>query len=536
MAFTRKSAKDTARRVLADSANAKQRFGFGGDPGSVIGDNSPKHSDLWFLEFTSVSNESANNLEKIGVLAKAVSPISIQTSSMPVDQYGKRVYMPTRVDFPEVSITMYDDIGGKMFDLCANIYSKFFHNNSSAPTGMNAEEVLTGVGHHGRKLPESKHNYYHQHFEKLTIYHFFGNLDNYDDQEIASGSRTGSPIPKNAGTGTLQKIEIVNPLVTSMQFSGSDYSATELRTVDLSLQPENIVIGKPEEVAFPHWMTLGMNYMMDTLVPLDNKTGKFEAYPAKGDYIAEFFDNNLSEGEVKEKEERRKEQDAQDTQRKLQELMKLYNANLKTVEGIDNFYLYGNEEGNEEARAALKERIGVINAAQANRYTKEPTKTYVDDFNKRDEGTIKSTYLNPDVPSFGEIGSSNPPINKYPPAFNTNIDDAMVQELVGSFFGQRDFNVNNVFNLKQQLRTVANSINTNITNGVSNALGNALKIDGASVIDGAMRPVKRPAPPTGTTEKAFRDFPLEENVNLINTGNHSGVSKVIKTWNGSGPE
>ena len=35
-------------------------------------------------------------------------------------------------------------------------------------------------------------------------------------------------------------------------------------------------------------------------------------------------------------------------------------------------------------------------------------------------------------------------------------------------------NVNNVFNLKQQLRTVANSINTNITNGVSNALGNAL--------------------------------------------------------------
>ena len=536
MASTRKSSGDTARRILADSANAKQRFGFHVPPGFVIGDNSPKHSDLWFLEFTSVSNESANNLEKIGVLAKAVSPISIQTSSMPVDQYGKRVYMPTRVDFPEVSITMYDDIGGKMFDLCANIYSKFFHNNSSAPTGMNAEEVLTGVGHHGRKIPEGKHNYYHQHFEKLTIYHFFGNLDNYDDQEIASGSRSGSSIPKNAGTGTLQKIEIVNPLVTSMQFSGSDYSATELRTVDLSLQPENIVIGKPEEVAFPHWMTLGMNYMMDTLVPLDNKTGKFEAYPAKGDYISEFHDNNLSEGEVKEKEERRKEQDAQDTQRKLQELMKLYNANLKTVEGIDNFYLYGNEEGNEEARAALKERIGVINAAQANRYTKEPTKTYVDDFNKRDEGTIKSTYLNPDVPSFGEIGSSNPPINKYPPAFNTNIDDAMVQELVGSFFGQRDFNVNNVFNLKQQLRTVANSINTNITNGVSNALGNALKIDGASVIDGAMRPVKRPAPPTGTTEKAFRDFPLEENVNLINTGNHSGVSKVIKTWNGSGPE
>ena len=82
---------------------------------------------------------------------------------------------------------------------------------------------------------------------------------------------------------------------------------------------------------------------------------------------------------------------------------------------------------------------------------------------------------------------------------------------------------------KQQLRTAANSIHTNITNGVSTVLlVMLLNIDGASVIDGATRPVKRPAPPTGTTEKAFRDFPLEENVNLINTGNHSGVSKVIK--------
>ena len=195
MASTRKSAKNTARRVLADSANAKQRFGFGGDPGSVIGDNSPKHSDLWYIEFNTVTDGSFNNTQGISALAKAVSPISIQMSSMPVDQYGKRVHVPTRVDFPEVNITMYDDIGGKMFDLCANIYSKFFHNNSSAPTGMNAEEVLTGVGHHGRKLPESKHNYYHQHFEKLTIYHFFGNLDG-PGLGAPPGSRSGSSIQK----------------------------------------------------------------------------------------------------------------------------------------------------------------------------------------------------------------------------------------------------------------------------------------------------------------------------------------------------
>ena len=52
---------------------------------------------------------------------------------------------------------------------------------------------------------------------------------------------------------------------------------------------------------------------------------------------------------------------------------------------------------------------------------------------KEMKATFKSTYLNPDVPSFGEIGASNPPIDKYPPAFNTNLDDAMVQELVGFF-------------------------------------------------------------------------------------------------------
>ena len=41
MSFKRKSAKDTARRVLADSANAKHRFGFSGEHGSSIIQNAP---------------------------------------------------------------------------------------------------------------------------------------------------------------------------------------------------------------------------------------------------------------------------------------------------------------------------------------------------------------------------------------------------------------------------------------------------------------------------------------------------------------
>jgi hypothetical protein len=533
-------------RILYDSANAKWRFGYEPAHGYKLGDNAPKNSDLWFLEYTTVTNDAKNDLSNVSVLAKSVSPISIQTSSMPVDQYGKRVYIPTRVDFPEVALTMYDDISGKMFDFVEHIYSKFFMNNDAGAqiSGANAESVLTEVGRHGRKIPDGKHNYYHQHFEKITIYHFFGNLEQTVDSDFVMIAGKRFPTSHNKGQGTLQKIELINPLVTSIQFSGSDYSTTELRTVDLSLQPENIIMGKPDEVHFPAWMTWGMSYMMDTLAPLDNKR-RFETYPATGDPEQYLFDNNLSPEDLKKQQARKEEQDSKDTQRKLQELSKLYNAGLKTVGDMDEFYMFQSEEGNEAMRTALANRIGVINAAQANKWTKQPQKTFVDDFNKRGESTFESTYLNPDVPSFGEIGSSNPPINKYTP-YEASIDDSMVQELVGAAFGRRDFNLNNIVgnaitgNLKDTMRGIANNALANnalfsTANSAINSIANGLKIDGSSLTESPTRPIKRPLM-TGTTEKAFRDFPLEENVNLINTGNHSGISKVIKTWNGSGPE
>ena len=526
--FTR-HAKWGKWRILADSANAKHRFGFAGAPMSPVTQNLPKPSDLWFMEFTTVTDGSKNNLEQIGVLANAVSPISIQTSSMPVDQYGKRVYIPTRVDFPEVALTMYDDISGKMFDLCSGIYSKFFKNNEQEVTGANAEQTLTGVGNHGRKFPEGKHDYYHQNFEKITIYHFFGNLE--------SAPANLSHLSENHGKGTLQKIELINPLVTSMQFSGSDYSATELRTVDLSLQPENVIIGKVEEdISFPDWMTWGMHYMMNTLTPM-SQTTKFDPYPAKGDPAQYLLDNNkqssleTAEGREKhikaqlESDELMKEMaDEADTMNKISELATLYNAKIKD----------GEKYSDGKLEKALADRIGVINAAQANRFTKEPQKSYIDDFNARDESTFSNTYKNPDIPSFGEIGSSNPPRNQYPKIndFNTNLNDSLVQELVGSFFGQRDFNVNNIFNLKQQLKNAANSIQS----GIGGAISNGLNIDGQSLYDGVMQPPKRPPMETVITEKAYSAYQLEDNAVILNTGNHTGVSKMIKTYNGQGPE
>jgi hypothetical protein len=274
---------------------------------------------------------------------------------------------------------------------------------------------------------------------------------------------------------------------------------------------------------------------MDTLAPLDSKR-RFETYPETGSLEQSSLNSALSPEDLKKQQARKEEQDTKDTQRKLQELSKLYNAGLKTVGDMDEFYMFQSEEGNEAMRTALADRIGVVNAAQANKWTKEPQKTFVDDFNKRGESTFNSTYLNPDVPSFGEIGASNPPIDKYTP-YQAGIDDSVVQELVGAAFGRRDFNLDNIVsnavvgNLKDTMRGIANNALTNnalfsTANSAINSVANGLKIDGSSLTQSPTSPIKKLLM-TGTTEKAFK-IPSSENVNLINTGNHSGISRVIK--------
>ena len=455
MSFKRKSAKDTARRVLADSANAKHRFGFAGEHGSPITESTPKLSDLYFIEFKAVSDDTASNVTELSALAKAVSPISISTSTMPIDQYGKRVYVPTRVDFPEVSLTMYDTVDGKMFDFAQNIYSKFFKNQDAKVTGANSEEVLTSAHKHGRKIPENKHSYYHQHFEKITVYHFFGNLD-----------RAGPPdnISQNAGKGSLQKIELINPLVTNITFSPSDYSVTDLRTTDFTVQPENIIIGNVDDsITFPSWMTLGMDYMLDELSPqLKRRPGNL--YPDKfaegprGEYSRfksvsrtdgnENYEDSLGNerrnifGDKTKKRDNRREQaesltdplrienqEYNDTNRKLNELMRLYNAQIQNP----------NEQGNEALAMALKSQIGTIDAARQSRF-----KRGKEAGGNKFQTEYEAVYTNPDIPTFGGIGDSNPPSIFNIPKYSTDIGDAMIRELVGSFFGNRKFDANNI--------------------------------------------------------------------------------------------
>ena len=509
MAEDRKSAKKTTRRILADSANAKHRFGFAGDHGTAI-TSAPKLSDLWFIEFKTVSGLAFDKgvTVDISALAKSVSHISLMTSSQPIDQYGKRIYVPTRVDFPEVTIQMYDTVDGKMFDVSRDIYSKFFKNQDAKVTSANAEEVLTSPHLHGRKIPDEKHNYYHQHFEKITIYHFFGNLDG---PSLTGGPRVSTP--QNAGHGTIQKIELINPLVTNLTFSSSDYSISELRTVDMTIQPENIRIEKAEKVNFPAWMSTGMDYLLDELVSL--KQPGTSAYPGDLEAVLDDYDtvNNfkgLSETDdrnqdpfkdkwatqnnydkwspasgktnpghmTKEMEargidyEKRERQDALDDKRKLQELMQLYKIKVENP----------NEQGIEALEAALKNNIGVLNAARLKKFNVSGGTSRFDegwDFSK------VTSDKNPVIPGFGDLGNSNPPINSLPSY--SDFGSSMISELVSSFFGNRSFNINNTNSLFGALSNLGSTSSkhisgSKITDGITTSR-TSIKPESAVIIE-----------------------------------------------------
>jgi len=520
---TEKSKATSARRILADSANAKHRFGFQGEHGSPLtqaGDNTaPKLSDLYFIEFKTVSGLAFDKgiTVDISALAKSVSHISLVTSAMPIDQYGKRIYVPTRVDFPEVTLQMYDTVDGKMFDFSREIYSKFFKNQDAKVTSANAEEVLTSSNMHGRKIPDEKHNYYHQHFEKITIYHFFGNLESYSDQEKASGSKDGKPLPKSAGTGSIQKIELINPLVTSLSFSSSDYSITELRTVDMAVQPENIRIEKTTNVNFPKWMTLGMGYLMDELVALKQPgtytypgdiKSKLDGYDTVNDFEDfkeresdprnqdPFKDkwktqNNYDKEGTSEKTnsghmtedlemkkidyEKRDRQSAQDDRRKLKELANLYNIAAFGEQGNPH-----TDQTIEQLTKELKDNIGVIDAARLKKFNTDGGESTFDegwDFSKNDDKI-------PTISGFGDLGNSNPPIQGPLPSYTSQqFGSSMINELVSAFFGNRSFNINNTNNSLFGPDGLKNALKGIAINGITSAI-TGRKVDGSKITDG----------------------------------------------------
>jgi hypothetical protein len=218
--------------IIRDSSGARQKFGFGGEPGSAIS-SAPKLTNQWFLEFKTTDGKNA---EEYSAYAKSVSPITIQTQTQPIDKYGRRIYVPTRVEFPEVSVSLYDKVDGSTMSFAQKLYKRYFKNQDmNVDTGLANE--LNSTTNSGRKIVDA--DYAFRSFSSVTIYHWFG------DQ-------------KNGGHA--QRIVLVNPVITSITFSNSDYAVSEARVIDITLQPENVVFGAMEtEAAIPNWMNLGIS-------------------------------------------------------------------------------------------------------------------------------------------------------------------------------------------------------------------------------------------------------------------------------------
>ena len=231
MAEKRLSEQRSSGTILQDSKGAAKKFGFNVNKGAPI-TSAPKLSDMWFAEFISTSGF---NEEKFSALAKSVSNITIQTTTQPIDKYGRRVYVPTRVDFPEVQFSFYDKVDGSTFAFAQDLYSRHF-KNQDMDVSANLDNSIREHNNTGRKI--ASENTHFRNFKKVTVYHWFGN--------------------QATGTGFSQEIVLVNPVVTSISFAPSDYASSEMRTVEISLQPENIVFGRvAEDVAIPDWMKHG---------------------------------------------------------------------------------------------------------------------------------------------------------------------------------------------------------------------------------------------------------------------------------------
>ena len=252
--------------VVQDNKNAKNRFGFGGVGPITL---APKTGDMFYLEFHDSEPIDGNKKLPFNQFAKGVSGVSVATTTIPIDRYGKRVYIPTRMDYPEVQISMYDIVNGKMFDFAQGLYEQFFRNGTMKTDSANIEQSINANPDEvqGRQF-SNKGKSFHNSLEKVVIFHFFGNIDGTTDQ---GDPRNESQNVKNDRTvprsGAIQKIELINPIVTNITFGPSDYADGQLRTIEIGLQPENVVFSSvTEEVTFPRWLMDGLPVEVETAI------------------------------------------------------------------------------------------------------------------------------------------------------------------------------------------------------------------------------------------------------------------------------
>lgn len=450
--------------VIRDSSNARKRFGFDG-VGPIT--TAPKFGDMWYVEFHTVNAGALGQSLPNNRFVKSVGGISIATSTVPIDRYGKRVYVPTRVDFGEVSISMYDTINGDTFHLMNSIYNRFFKNGAIPTDTANIEKSLADINQ-GRKFPESGKSF-HQSFEKVVIFHFFGNLDGEPKQTDFTGT-----VHDQVGTGKIQKITLVNPLVTSINFSPSDYADSTLKMIDFNLQPENVTFETvADEIAFPRWMTDGQPYILESLVSQssmrDTEAGTNEWNSRLNELLEQFKKDPSSVNEAKNEPQelpfwsrntttsslanQTAESEALINKQKQDELTALYNAtqmnNLSTLgrkDGIDVGQQFSSEElagfssvldaQNEIAEAEFEEaksRHQFIEAVPTDPRFSDPFVPETKYPQVADFANLGNTYDG----GTGSYGASN-------------LGGAIKNELVNAFFNGRSINWGNIRNSAAQ--------------------------------------------------------------------------------------
>jgi hypothetical protein len=252
----------TDKTILAGSNQATSKYGFAGNSQSAI-TAAPKMGDMWFVEFIDTITGLSSGMSSF---AKSISPITISTETVSIDKYGKRVHIPVYVNFPEISISLYDKTDGSGFAVANELYSNFF-KNANLGTDAGVLDSTIRDRNSGRGFPSNAEDTgYYRSFKKIVIYHFFGSFGQGIDRDPRGREQLGEV--DAASNGSIQKIEIINPLLTSISFSGSDYADSSLRTIDLQLQPENIIFGIPQNnVVVPDWMKQGLEFILEDLDP-----------------------------------------------------------------------------------------------------------------------------------------------------------------------------------------------------------------------------------------------------------------------------
>lgn len=207
--------------MLKGSSNAISKFGLNSlGPTTAI----PKMTDLWYAKIYGVNGPPQEVRHKN---IRSVSDINIQITTQTVDQYGKRVHVPTRVDFPSVTITFYDTMDGAIFRMAREVYEYQFGNNRLNPDSK--FQVADYAGLSGRTSGPSNPQAWH-YFTKIELWH------------MKSG-------------GTYDRIVIANPIVTSISFSDSNYSTSDVKTITMTMDPENIILRENDtDSSMPEWI------------------------------------------------------------------------------------------------------------------------------------------------------------------------------------------------------------------------------------------------------------------------------------------